>query len=152
MFTDYADIRDRLGTPDWFDENGVPRYCEFHPRRIANIYANETALLRISCVICRQEYIVAISTHAHRPKICRMIEARTLHYGEPPNADCCGNAHLNSEPRRVLQYWRRPPGGRWERDRSHETDIRPQWVIAQDLDRPWRSEFEPNSACVPRRD
>ena len=27
----YLDIRDRLGEPRWFDEAGVPRYCEFHP-------------------------------------------------------------------------------------------------------------------------
>ncbi len=146
MFTDYADIRDRLGTPLWFDESGVPRYCEFHPRRIANIHAREAALLSISCVICGQEYIVAKSTRAPKPTICEMIQARMLQYGEPPNTNCCGNAHMNSEPRKVLQYWRRRPMQRWERDATFETDIRPEWVIDQDLDHPWKSEFVPNSA------
>jgi len=151
MYPDYADIRDRLGTPVWFDEHRVPRYCAFDPNRIAHFYASETALLSISCVICRQEYIVAISMRAHKPKLSEMINGRVLDYGDLPNANCCGNPHMSSEPRRVLQYWRRPLSGEWRRNSSFEIDIRPQWVLDEDLDRPWRSEFKPNSACEPRR-
>ena len=36
MHHHYADIRDRLGTPLWWDEYGVPRYCEFGPNEGAN--------------------------------------------------------------------------------------------------------------------
>lgn len=30
----------------------------------------------------------------------------TLHYGDPPNTGCClSGASMNSEPRRILEYW-----------------------------------------------
>lgn len=38
MHASYSDITDRLGEPQWWDENAVPRYCEFEPARVANIY------------------------------------------------------------------------------------------------------------------
>jgi hypothetical protein len=36
MFQNYSDITERIAeTPKWWDENGVPRYAEFEPRRAA---------------------------------------------------------------------------------------------------------------------
>jgi hypothetical protein len=40
MLQHYEDILSRIAEPPrWFDEQGVPRYCEFAPHRIANIHA-----------------------------------------------------------------------------------------------------------------
>ena len=42
MNTEYDDIRALIAEPPrWWDEFAVPRYCDFHPRRAANIYARE---------------------------------------------------------------------------------------------------------------
>ena len=78
--------------------------------------------------------------------IADAIRSRTLHFGDPPNVRCCGNASMNSEPRRVIEYWHRhdskytrKEGNRsivtdhrafhsWTRDSSLEVDIRPDWV------------------------
>jgi hypothetical protein len=47
------DITERIAeTPKCSDENGVPRYGEFEPRRAANIYAVEVVLLDIACSMC----------------------------------------------------------------------------------------------------
>jgi hypothetical protein len=69
MFEDYSDITDRIAeTPKWWDENGVPRYVEFEPRRAANIYAVEVVLLDIACSMCLRRFQVALSGQggAHR--------------------------------------------------------------------------------------
>jgi len=76
--------------------------------------------------------------------IADAIRSRTLTFGDPPNY-CCSNADMSSEPRRVIEYWRRhdpkytrQEGNRvivtdlafntWARDSSLEVDIRPDWV------------------------
>jgi hypothetical protein len=42
MLQHYEDILSRIAEPPrGFDEHGVPRYCDFAPHRIANIYARE---------------------------------------------------------------------------------------------------------------
>jgi hypothetical protein len=47
--------------PTWWDENGVPRYAPHHPWLCADIYADEVALLRISCQACDHEFLVQMS-------------------------------------------------------------------------------------------
>jgi len=39
--------------------------------------------------------------------IADAICSRTLHFGDPPNLGCCINPDINSEPRRVIEHWRR---------------------------------------------
>jgi hypothetical protein len=84
--------------------------------------------------------------------IAEAIRSRTLHYGDPPRHDgdpndrqaCAAGASMNSEPRRVIEYWHRHDrrfveGSRitnmayfeWVRDPSLEIDIQPDWVEAQ---------------------
>ena len=61
MLQHYEDILSRIAEPPrWFDEQGVPRYCEFAPDRIANIHAQECALLAIECQSCGRPFIVAL--------------------------------------------------------------------------------------------
>ena len=46
MFTEYNDILKKIAEPPlWWDENRVPRYVEFAPQYIADIYSDEAALI-----------------------------------------------------------------------------------------------------------
>ena len=61
MLQHYEDILSRIAEPPrWFDEQGVPRYWDFAPLRVANIYARECALLAIECQNCGRPFIVAL--------------------------------------------------------------------------------------------
>jgi hypothetical protein len=151
MRTDYKDIRDRIAEfPKWFDECGTPRYCDFHPRELANIYANEAALMLVTCAACGQGYQVATSNltmlpwgQAKNPEpassqpeltpLAQAIRDRTIQYGDPPNAcpETCGGmgASMLSESQRILQYWQRTsPIGGWRRDPNFEVDVQTDWT------------------------
>lgn len=117
MLNSYADIRSRIAEePKWWDENGVPRYCDFIPDEVANIYATEVALVDIACQACGHRFKVAFSWdavdwHAYVPEEhVPLTEADVLrlHYGDPPNAGCCGaGATMNCDDLRVLEVWRK---------------------------------------------
>jgi len=120
MHHHYRDIIDRIDErPKWWDEDGVPRYCEFGPDEGAHIYANEIALLEIRCQNCHTHFKVAISNTPGNfgPKGFHwspnemenaLRKGNGLHYGDPPNAGCCASGPtMNSEPIRVLEFWRR---------------------------------------------
>lgn len=135
----YADIRSRIAEPPkWFDENAVPRYCEFSPDENAYIYADECALVLIGCQNCRATFKVAFSASQSRTwlrggmgdaesfrlakdEIARGIRDQTLHYGDPPNVGCCGaGPTMNCLDLKVLEYWRRGERREWVRDASLE--------------------------------
>lgn len=110
MHASYEDILSRISEPPrWFDENAVPRYCRFEPKRAANIYAKEVVFLLICCQACRKEFRVAISSGELKPVLARQIGIGKLRYGDPPNVSCCaaGNT-MNSVSLRVLEYWFKP--------------------------------------------
>lgn len=136
MNADYADIRSLIADPpSWFDEHAVPRYCDFAPCLLADIYAEEAALALIRCQDCHTEFRVAFSFSAmdkircpDAPTLAAQIRNRELHFGDPPNVRCClAGPTMNSEPHRVLEYWRRR-NLKWERNRAFEIDIKPIWV------------------------
>ena len=137
MNNNYKDIRDRIPEcPKWFNEYAVPRYCEFHPDNVANIYAEEVALVLIECQDCRQEFIVAFSQSVMDrvrfdmihpgtlyQTIADKIKDKTIHYGDPPNTDCCAaGPTMNSNPIRVLEYWSKKHLD-WKRDKTFEVSI-----------------------------
>ena len=140
----YDDIRSRIAEePRWFDEKAVPRYCEFHPDRTANIYAREAVLFRIRCQGCPQTFDVCMSWSMGvrealaRPPVTSsplpgLIRTGALHYGDPPNVRCCpAGPTMNSEPMRVLQFWRQ--GGpnaafEWVRVPDLEVALDPDWI------------------------
>lgn len=149
----YEDILSRIAEePVWFDEHAVPRYCAFTPEKVANIYADEVALVEVTCQGCRRAFRVALSASAPATlsewpagPIGIKIREKTLHYGDPPNVWCCqAGPGMNSEPRRVIEYWRRrdpkydriegvrPRNSKayhtWTRHPSFEIEIRPDWV------------------------
>ena len=122
MLQHYEDILSRIAEPPrWFDEQGVPRYCDFAPDRIANIHAQECALLAIECQSCGRPFIVALDagTANHNvispPKkerewrsLADIIRSHQIEYRDPPNVACCGvGAMQTSTTRRVLEYWER---------------------------------------------
>lgn len=136
MRHDYLDIAARIKeAPQWFDEHGVPRYCRFHPAEIANVYAQEAVLMEIACQRCGHLFPVAISQDDlerfnAKHTLAEMIGVRELHYGDPPNVACCdAGPTMNSEPRKVLEYWQTNKG-EWTRNPELEVDIRPDWVLA----------------------
>lgn len=111
----YKDIRDLTDKePEWWDENGVPRYCEFYPSRITDIYKKECALCLIACQGCGRRFRVALSESLtmERLSISNLIDKRQLHYGDPPNMECCPSGPtINSIMIRVVEYWAVPKDG-----------------------------------------
>ena len=134
MNTDYEDIRSLSPTePKWFDENAVPRYCDFHPKEVADIYAREVCLLRIECQNCRHVFLVAMSWSikdaAHKtPRLSDDIARNEIHYGDPPNINCCGGGPtMNSVPKAVLEFWSCETPHHWERVPQLEHEIDCGW-------------------------
>ena len=135
----YGDILAAAGfDPIWFDEHGVPRFREFTPDAIAEVYASECAELRISCRGCGRDFVVAMSTPP-QPEwfpLASAIASRAIHYGEPPNMRCCAEGPaLGAITRRVLSYHTRDlsqrtdePGRGWARRSELAIDINPSWM------------------------
>jgi hypothetical protein len=126
----YADITEKLGDPLWWDEAAVPRYCEFGPEVVANIYAREVALLHIECQACRRRFMVAMSSASHEAALGQQIEADEIHYGDPPNYGCCAaGPTMNSVPRRVIEFWALAHVSfDWKRLPDLERDLECEWA------------------------
>jgi hypothetical protein len=163
----YGDILSRIDAePIWFDEHAVPRFCEFSPEQSASIYVDECALAEISCQACKRPFRVAFSAmnvkaeremskeewqaflsdsaraHENIRPVADAIRNGKLHYGDPPNVQCCdAGPSMNSIPLRVVEYWSRldrkyVKDGRvtdlrflnWERDPSLEIGITADWA------------------------
>lgn len=112
MNNEYTDIMEKIAAPPlWFDEHAVPRYCDFAPTKIANIYAEECCLMEIACRGCERTFLVAMSADVMtRVRGHKMLSARgfDLHYGDPPNVSCCASGPtMNSDPKKVIEFWRR---------------------------------------------
>ncbi len=131
MNESYDDIRSRIAEPpQWWDEHAVPRYVPFAPRWLADIYADECALVLIACQNCGHEFPVAMSSSMgsavravmlrkedvtletmRRYSVAASIETGAIHYGDPPNIECCpAGPTMNCDDLRVLQFWRRERG------------------------------------------
>jgi len=133
MFNVYDDITERIAEPPkWWDEQGVPRYGDYGPHAIWNIYARETALVEIACSWCWDHFEVAFSipgpglqeTLGNCKTIAEAIEKGELHYGDPPNyGNCRCGASMGCYDLRVLQYWKRPPIKDWSRDSRLEIEL-----------------------------
>lgn len=151
----YSDITDKLGEPKWWDEHAVPRYRDFAPGEVANIYASQVVLLRIACQNCGREFLVAMSctaydaygwiadrdwrhtsgepltaVHGELPlgSLSGLVEADEIHYGDPPHAGCCpAGPTMNSVPREVVEFWERDPFD-WTRRPELERAIRCDWA------------------------
>jgi hypothetical protein len=132
MFEDYSDITGRIAEPPkWWDEHGVPRYADFEPHCVANIYAWEVALLEIACQACWRHFEVALSGQGgggsgeNGRSMADNIRGGEIDYGDPPNyGNCRVGASMSCFNLRVLQYWRRPRGYQaWTRDSALEITL-----------------------------
>lgn len=122
MLQIYEDIKSRIGkAPAWYDEEGVPRYCEFDPDRVNNIYAKEVILLLIECQNCCEKFKVAMSNGTmviH--KVGKFKDWDYIHYGDPPrHSDHLGGT-MNCIDLKILQYWEQNKSGGWDRKKEHE--------------------------------
>jgi hypothetical protein len=144
MHHDYADIRSLIPQePDWWDEYAVPRYGSFAPNKLADIYSDECALVMIACQACGHKFPVAFSSSsmsrlreamargAKEPKdyepfikntlLEQAVIAKALHYGDPPNINCCaGGATMNCDDLKVLEFWRKE---NWDWKRHPELEV-----------------------------
>jgi len=129
----YRDIHEATGDhePFWYDQNGVPRYCEFTPDDVPNIYADQAALYVIQCAGCGQHFTVADSCDSvilRYDFIERLVEAvregrglaEAISYGdapyhEHPTGGQCAGTTMQSDTFRVLEIWWRRSGREWER-------------------------------------
>lgn len=133
MHNSYDDLRAlTTAEPDWYDQNGVPRWGEHSPDKSPDIYADEVVLLEIGCQGCDTRFKVQMTwgmmnlitlpierlkanALAGPEKQLRLkyalatdITEGSIHYGDPPNAGCClAGPTMNCTDYRVLEYWRK---------------------------------------------
>ncbi len=128
----YQDITTKLGEPIWYDEYKVPRYCEFSPQQIAEIYANEVALVLTQCDHCHKQFKIAYSSDllesisAPFNYLKNHITKNDMQCGLPPNDTCFEIAFPNglAMPIKVLEYWcKSPETKQWERDSTYEIPL-----------------------------
>src|SRR6056297_56366 len=87
MLEAYKDIKSRIDeAPKWYDEQGVPRYDDFHPSMANNFYAKEAILLQIACQNCHQKFKACLTQRTLQIHKLGSFENKldTLHYGDPP--------------------------------------------------------------------
>lgn len=115
MHESYDDILERISEPPtWFDENGTPRYGEFHPDRCPNIYSHHVGLFLIGCQDCDAKFHVQMSANIWSRELSH--PPMKWHYGDPPRHDCPGAGEsMNCEDYAVLQFWTKENFGEWER-------------------------------------
>lgn len=127
MLCNYKDITEKLGTPLWWDDYGVPRYCDFEPMAVADIYAKEAALVVVACQNCQRQFPVAITSSAMEmvrggSTVRDVIESGTTGWGDPPNIGCCASGPtMTSDDVKVLEFWEVDEKSRdWSRVRELE--------------------------------
>ena len=131
MLRDYHDIRSRISDPIlWWDDQGVPRYCEFRPEE-CGVYDRVVALVEVACQACREPFRVAVtfdqlSLHqlGERYSLPTTGNIGSFHYGDPPahGAEECPGNPMNVESIRVLEFWQRDQQA-WVRRPEHEVYI-----------------------------
>ncbi len=123
--------------PRWYSWEGYPRWVDFHPRHVDDIYAYMVALCRIACQNCGHEFFVAQSANImdkyHVEETCGDDLAfcigegvRRIAYGDPPNVQCCASGPtMNSVMLEVVEFWERDNvGAEWHRDPELEVKFK----------------------------
>lgn len=146
MLPDFADIHEAAGhvRPDWYDENGTPRYAVFHPDMLG-VYDAYALLVTIACQSCAARFGVGLGWGRHDlfrmgllpagPSVDVLTElASGFKFGDPPRHGCGGDS-MTSVAVRVEEAWEK--GGvprprafpKWERRTDvEEVDVLPEWV------------------------
>lgn len=119
--TCYLDIIEKAGSPLWYDENGVPRYVEFHPNLCVMTSAEEAFLVEVVCQGCGTVFRVALTWKNEErciaghvlppPDRLTKTGGSGLHYGDPPNVGCCvAGPTMSSDFHRIIEAWVRSGG------------------------------------------
>lgn len=116
----YAEILAAFPIPPlWWSENAFPRWVEFTPKELDNIYASECVLLEIACQGCGHKFVVAMSRSAAAYRLTEDgldWSEEPPHYGDPPNIGCCdAGPTMNVDLVRVIEHWRQNKGLDWVR-------------------------------------
>ena len=138
----YSDITSKLGEPKWWDDQCVPRYCEFKPDE-CGVYDCLVVFFEIQGQACARPFRVVgswdhmrvlIRTQKSLAEIIpnptdREAVALFVHFGDPPfhhddgqGNECHAGATMNSEPVRVLEWWARE-NLTWVRKPEFEGDL-----------------------------
>lgn len=129
MLRSYDDIHSRITDPvQWWDDNGVPRYCEFRPDA-CGVYDQAVALVEVACQMCQQRFAVAMArddgaVRGNDYKRPSNGDLGSFRYGDPPShgtPGCVGNS-MTVESVRVLEFWEREKFN-WIRRPEHEVYI-----------------------------
>ncbi len=133
MLQSYDDIKSKINEkPKWYDEKGVPRYCEFHPDRVNNIYAREVILLWIECQNCSQKFKVAMSQGTMQiHKFNSFKDKDYIHYGDPPRHNDNIGETMNCIDLEILEYWEQGDL-EWERRERYEGKLDNNELITYD--------------------
>lgn len=115
MKAPYNDIVDKLGKPTWWDDHGVPRYCEPHPKHAPCIYSRQVLFFEIQCQACQTRFTVSMTGRMlEQEDLGELIKDHKIHYGDPPNFCCASGATMNSEPLRVVSLWQMDKDYNWK--------------------------------------
>lgn len=139
----YEDIRALTDKePDWWDDNGTPRFMPFHPGLDPDIYCDEVMLYEISCQDCGQKFLVSRSQSTGtkmnyylrnkiEPDDMSVViknwiksdeKSPPIHYGDPPVHDCIGDT-MNCEDLRIVEFWVKNASTRYNWARLKELEI-----------------------------
>ena len=134
MKANYIDITSRIKDKIcWYDENGTPRYCKFHPKHLPNIYAREGILLEIQCQYCGDHFLIGIGQKnwPGNKSFSQFIDEWTkkdkegcLYYDDPPIHDCIGDT-MTVDTLRIVEFWIRnsKTNLEWRRKKKYEIEI-----------------------------
>jgi hypothetical protein len=122
-YSDILSLTDE--SPQWYDENGTPRYAPFEPSLCPDIYSNQVVLAEIRCQSCGQLFQVEM----HSTWFAHTEVPHTWAYGDPPphctdSGLLCAGSTMASDVTEILQVWIRD-NSEWTRRPEWEGKVRP---------------------------
>jgi hypothetical protein len=114
MHRSYKDITDVAGEPLWWDDHGVPRYCEFAINELG-VYIKVAVFAEIQCQDCAQRFNVGVgwSPYDFLPDPLDIPMLFPFRYGDPPNHGCIGDT-MGTETLAVMGAWKQNKDFAWE--------------------------------------
>lgn len=150
MLRSYEDITSAIAQPPkWYDENGVPRYCEFSINNLG-VYIKYALYGVIACQNCGQEFNVGMGYDHY--EICTHLQSQDelsnqacvfenkiedlvngFGYGDPPRHSspsglACAGQTMSSVEIAITQVWSRDSLSKWHRLHEYEGPLEiPSW-------------------------
>lgn len=120
MWPGYEDIRSLTDRdPDWFDQNGTPRYAPFSPG-LLGVYDTVAVLAEVVCPACSWEGKVGIGWPEYEISASNVVRhstedlVRRCSYGDAPRHGCVGDTMV-VDIVSIEQAWERRGRREWER-------------------------------------